>query len=162
MCFTWAQDSSGVLALTEYRVGKSKRCTGSLSRWCSKAGAKWELCPEPGAPDKSKRGRYAVGCCRAELATKQSSLLEKYPKPHDCWPAVMMSLKQQCHSRSPIVSKTKDYCSFSPILDKKISCMNFNYRTHVSDLLKRIFFMMPIGSDNTLMKAKNWWHFVLS
>lgn len=56
----------------EYRVGKSRRCTGSLSKWCSKAGAKWEVCPEPGGPARSKRGRYAMGCRRTDLMTDDS------------------------------------------------------------------------------------------
>ncbi len=53
----WAQDSSGVLALTEYSVGRSRRCTVNFSRWCSTAGARCVLCPTPWGPDSSSRGR---------------------------------------------------------------------------------------------------------
>lgn len=59
---TWAQDSSGVLALTEYSVGRSRRCTVNFSRWCSTAGARCVLCPAPWGPVSSNRGRYEVGC----------------------------------------------------------------------------------------------------
>ena len=42
-----------------------------MSRWWSRAGAKWELWPEPGGPARSSRGRYAVGCWSTELEPKK-------------------------------------------------------------------------------------------
>lgn len=64
---TWAQFSSGTVPLDPNSTARSSVYRVNFSKACRTAGARWELCPEPGLPSSSSLGRQEVGSLRTLL-----------------------------------------------------------------------------------------------